>query len=93
MSASVSTKMFRSQSLTPEDAMYDLVLKGGTVIDPSAGLDGRQDIAVQGGVIARIAPDIASAEARGPSTSRARPSRPGSSTCTPTSSRASIRRA
>jgi len=55
--------MFRSQSLTPEDAMYDLVLKGGTVIDPSAGLDGRQDIAVQGGVIARIAPDIASTEA------------------------------
>jgi len=43
--------------------MYDLVLKGGTVIDPSAGLDGRQDIAVQGGVIARIAPDIASTEA------------------------------
>jgi len=43
--------------------MYDLVLKGGTVVDPSAGLDGRQDIAVQGGVIARIAPDIASAEA------------------------------
>ena len=43
--------------------MYDLVLKGGTVIDPSAGLDGRHDIAVQGGVIARIAPDIASAEA------------------------------
>src|SRR5713101_3289202 len=43
--------------------MYDLVLKGGTVIDPSAGLDGRQDIAVQGGVIARIALDIASTEA------------------------------
>ncbi len=43
--------------------MYDLVLKGGRVVDPSAGLDGRQDVAVQGGVIARIAPDIASGEA------------------------------
>ena len=43
--------------------MYDLLLKGGRVIDPSAGLDGRHDIAVQGGAIARIAPDIAGAEA------------------------------
>jgi dihydroorotase len=43
--------------------MYDLVLKGGTVVDPSAGLDGRQDIAVENGAIARIAPDIAITEA------------------------------
>ena len=38
--------------------MYDLLLKGGTVVDPSAGLDGVYDIAVEGGQIARIAPDI-----------------------------------
>jgi dihydroorotase len=43
--------------------MYDLLLKGGTVVDPSVGLDGVSDIAVQDGLIARIAPDIASAEA------------------------------
>src|SRR6266542_1085113 len=43
--------------------MHDLLLKGGTVLDPSAGLDGVRDIAAQGGVIARIAPDISSAEA------------------------------
>jgi dihydroorotase len=43
--------------------MYELVVKGGRVVDPSAGLDGRHDVAVQGGVIARIAPDIASGEA------------------------------
>src|SRR6266508_1362618 len=43
--------------------MHDLLLKGGTVLDPSAGLDGVRDIAVQGGVIARIAPDIAATEA------------------------------
>ena len=43
--------------------MYDLVLKGGTVVDPSAGLDGRRDIAVANGAIALIAPDIAVTEA------------------------------
>ncbi len=43
--------------------MYDLVLKGGTVLDPSSGLDGVLDIAVQHGSIARIAAGIAPAEA------------------------------
>jgi dihydroorotase len=43
--------------------MYDVLLKGGKVVDPSAGLDGSHDIAVQGGAIARIAPTIPSAEA------------------------------
>jgi dihydroorotase len=43
--------------------MYDLVLKGGRLLDPSTGLDGIQDVAVQDGVIARIAPDIPIAEA------------------------------
>lgn len=43
--------------------MYDLLLKGGTVLDAAAGLHGVQDIAVQDGKIARIAADIPSAEA------------------------------
>src|SRR6266852_384963 len=43
--------------------MYDLLLKGGTVLDPSTKLDGKQDVAVQGGAIARIAPNIAETEA------------------------------
>jgi dihydroorotase len=43
--------------------MYDLLLKGGTVLDPSMKLDAKQDVAVQGGAIARIAPDIAETEA------------------------------
>jgi dihydroorotase len=43
--------------------MYDLLLKGGTVVDPSTGLEGTHDVAVHGGVIAHIAPDIGSAEA------------------------------
>jgi dihydroorotase len=44
--------------------MYDLILKGGTVVDPSTNLHGAFDIAVQNGAIARIAPDIAREEAR-----------------------------
>ena len=42
--------------------MYDLLLKGGTVVDSSTGLGGIQDVAVQGGVIARIAANIPAAE-------------------------------
>src|SRR5215813_6632775 len=43
--------------------MYDLLLKGGTVVDPSAGLHGVHDIAVQDGKIAHIAPSIPREEA------------------------------
>jgi dihydroorotase len=43
--------------------MYDLLLKGGTVVDPSVGLHGTYDIAVQDGKIARIAPTIPREEA------------------------------
>jgi len=46
-----------------EKTMHDLLLKGGTVVDPSTGLDGVCDVAVRDGVIARIAKDIPSAEA------------------------------
>src|SRR2546421_7698312 len=44
--------------------MYDLLLKGGTLVDPSVGLHGVHDIAVQDGTIARIAPTIPREEAR-----------------------------
>jgi dihydroorotase len=44
--------------------MYDLVLTGGRVVDPSTKLDGVQDVAVQDGKIARIAPGIAPGEAQ-----------------------------
>ena len=35
--------------------MYDLILKGGRVVDAASGLDGVQDVAVEKGAIARIA--------------------------------------
>src|SRR5579864_6876141 len=40
-------------------ATYDLVIKGGRVIDPSMGLDATRDIAISGGRIAAIEPSIA----------------------------------
>ena len=44
--------------------MYDLLLKGGTVVDPSAGLNDAYDIAIEQGVIASIASAIPASEAR-----------------------------
>lgn len=43
--------------------MYDLLIKGGTVIDPAQGLNGALDVAVADGKIARVAADLAAAEA------------------------------
>jgi dihydroorotase len=37
---------------------YDLVLKGGHVIDPSQSLDGQHDVAIRDGQIAAIAPQL-----------------------------------
>jgi len=44
--------------------MYDLLLKGGNVIDPSQDLRGALDVAVEDGKIARVAANIAVTEAR-----------------------------
>ena len=43
---------------------YDLVLKGGHVIDPASGIDGIRDVAVSGGRIAAVRADIPAAQAR-----------------------------
>ena len=40
-------------------ATYDLVIKGGRVIDPSMGLDAVRDVAVTGGKIVAVATNIA----------------------------------
>ena len=37
---------------------FDVILRGGRVIDPVRGLDGIHDVAVQGGTIAAVAPRI-----------------------------------
>ena len=43
--------------------LYDLLIKGGHVLDPGQGIDAMLDIGVSGTTIARIAPDIPTAEA------------------------------
>lgn len=42
---------------------YDLVIKGGHVLDPGQGLDGALDIGISGGRITAIQPDIPASEA------------------------------
>lgn len=42
---------------------YDLLLKGGHVIDPANQINGPMDVAIQGGKIARVAQNINSADA------------------------------
>lgn len=37
---------------------YDLLLKGGRIVDPAQGLDARRDIAFSGGMVAEIADDL-----------------------------------
>jgi len=37
---------------------YDLILKNGHVIDPLNNIDGKMDVAVQGGKVARVAADL-----------------------------------
>ena len=44
--------------------MYDLVLKGGVVIDPAQDMRGALDVAVQDGKIAAVAANIPASEAR-----------------------------
>src|SRR5271154_6619568 len=39
-------------------ATYDVLIKGGRVIDPSAGLDAVRDLAISGGKIVAVAENI-----------------------------------
>jgi len=43
---------------------YDLILKGGRVIDPASGRDGTFDVGITGGKIAAVAPSLAKAKAK-----------------------------
>jgi dihydroorotase len=43
---------------------YDLLIKGGEVLDPGQGLRGAMDVAVLGGEIAAIEPEIATGDAQ-----------------------------
>lgn len=45
------------------DGRYDILLKGGHVIDPKNGIDGQMDVAIQGDKIARVASNISESSA------------------------------
>jgi dihydroorotase len=59
------TALTRKQSRTTRAAAdtprYDLVLRGGRVIDPARDIDGQLDVAVRGGTVAAVAPTIVAA--------------------------------
>lgn len=42
---------------------YDLLIKGGKVIDPSQNIEAERDVAIQGGKIARVEKDISPSQA------------------------------
>ena len=39
-------------------AKYDLILSGGTVLDPANGFEDVADVGVKAGMIARVAPEL-----------------------------------
>ena len=53
----------RGASVLAADAKYDLVIKGGRVIDPSLRVDAVRDVGVAGGRIVAIEPSISAAAA------------------------------
>src|SRR5262245_18660698 len=57
--AAAGTAMFtRMSGSLSSAASYDLIIRGGRVIDPSLRLDAVRDIAIAGGRIAAVEPDI-----------------------------------
>src|SRR5262249_6274035 len=44
-------------------ASYDLVFRGGTLVDPAQGIHDRRDVAFAGGMVAAVAPAISAEQA------------------------------
>ena len=72
MSVLTRRQLLRAAAITPAlltrtsrllAAEYDIVIKGGRVIDPSQRIDRVADVAIRGGKIAAIRPNIASSAA------------------------------
>jgi hypothetical protein len=60
---------------------YDLVIRGGEVVDPGSGLRGRMDVAIAGGKIAQVAPSLREADARKTISAKDRLVIPGARRC------------
>src|SRR5712671_6809269 len=69
MIAAMNRREFMASSLLlagmplPAAAKYDLLIKGGRVMDASQGIDRMMDVAIRGGKVATLQPDIAASEA------------------------------
>ena len=50
-------------SQQPGSGPFDLLIRGGTVIDPAQGINGRRDVAIRDGLIAAVAADLSAAGA------------------------------
>src|SRR5580658_378611 len=48
----------RAQAPAPQASLYDLVLKGGHVVDPASGIDAKMDVGISLGKIAAVEKDI-----------------------------------
>src|SRR5579872_765690 len=59
---SLRPDLLRAQSRP--GAKYDLLVRGGHLIDPSQGISAERDVAISGRTVARVAPGIPEAEAR-----------------------------
>ncbi len=44
--------------MTTTSTGYDLILTGGTLLDPGQGIDGRRDVAFKDGLVAAVAEHI-----------------------------------
>src|SRR5206468_1815377 len=55
--------LFAAAAATAAEPKYDLLLRGGHLIDPKNGVDAVRDVAVAGGKIAAVAPRIEPADA------------------------------
>src|SRR5881394_3423325 len=54
----MSTTASTSASATSVTTTFDLLLRGGRVVDPASGIDGVRDVAVRAGKIAAVQADI-----------------------------------
>jgi hypothetical protein len=61
LSAAASVAMFARapRAVVAQAARYDLIIRGGRVIDPSVRLDAIRDVAISGGRIAAVEANIA----------------------------------
>ena len=52
------------QDVRRKDMKYDLLIQHGEVLDPAAGLSGKQDVGIAGGKIVEVGPSLPEKEAR-----------------------------